>query len=38
MDTDHTSYILRGDPSVIENAQFYEAAITTITAQELFNG
>jgi tRNA(fMet)-specific endonuclease VapC len=38
MDTDHTSYILRGDPSVIENAQNYDAAITIITVQELFNG
>lgn len=38
MDTDHTSYLLRGDPSVIENAKYYEAAITIITVQELFNG
>jgi tRNA(fMet)-specific endonuclease VapC len=38
MDTDHTSYILRGDPSVIENAKNYDAAITIITVQELFNG
>jgi tRNA(fMet)-specific endonuclease VapC len=38
MDTDHASYILRGDPSVIENAKNYEAAITIITVQELFNG
>ncbi len=38
MDTDHTSYILRGDPSVIEQAKSYEAAITIITVQELFNG
>lgn len=38
MDTDHTSYILHGDPSVIENAQQYDAAITIITVQELFNG
>ena len=38
MDTDHTSYILRGDPSVIEHAQQYDAAITIITVQELFNG
>ncbi len=38
MDTDHTSYILRGDPSVIENAKYYGAAITVITVQELFNG
>jgi tRNA(fMet)-specific endonuclease VapC len=38
MDTDHTSYLLRGDPSVIENAKYYDAAITIITVQELFNG
>lgn len=38
MDTDHTSYILRGDLSVIENAKYYGAAITIITVQELFNG
>jgi tRNA(fMet)-specific endonuclease VapC len=38
MDTDHTSYILRGEPSVIEHAQQYDAAITIITVQELFNG
>ena len=38
MDTDHTSYILRGNPSVIENARYYDAAITIITVQELFNG
>jgi tRNA(fMet)-specific endonuclease VapC len=38
MDTDHASYILRGDPSVIENAKYHNAAITIITVQELFNG
>jgi tRNA(fMet)-specific endonuclease VapC len=38
MDTDHASYILRGDPNVIENANHYGAAITIITVQELFNG
>jgi hypothetical protein len=38
MDTDHVSYILRGDLSVIENAKYYNAAITIITVQELFNG
>jgi tRNA(fMet)-specific endonuclease VapC len=38
MDTDHISYILRGDTSVIENAKYYNAAITIITVQELFNG
>ena len=38
MDTDHTSYILRGDPSVIEHAQQYDVATTIITVQELFNG
>jgi hypothetical protein len=36
MDTDHTSYILRGDSSVIENAKFYGAAITIITVQLQF--
>jgi tRNA(fMet)-specific endonuclease VapC len=38
MDTDHTSYILRGDSSVIENAKYHGAAITIVTVQELFNG
>jgi tRNA(fMet)-specific endonuclease VapC len=38
MDTDHTSYILRGEPSIIENVQQYDAAITIITVRELFDG
>jgi tRNA(fMet)-specific endonuclease VapC len=38
LDTDHTSYIFRGDLNVIENAAKCEAAITIITVQELFNG
>lgn len=38
LDTDHVSLILYNHPQVLSNAQQYQAEVTIITVQELFNG
>lgn len=38
LDTDHVSLILYNHPQVLANAQQYQADVTIITVQDLFNG